>query len=682
MKNILKYFALASAMVLGFAACDKTEAPEYEAAPVETGAQVFFQKAPAATVKLTKEAPSLNITVSRGNVAEALEVPVAASGEATTWFNVPSKVSFSAEQKDAVLTVSAKDVANMEMNVFYPLTLKLDESLVSLYGAGEISFEIGIELPWILFDAGTIYETPYWGEQEDIPIYYQQISEKIRYCVVSGCFGHDTIAGGGEYDVQPYTWYWNTETNALYIPVQWMGYENGNGKTWFSDEPAFYNLYWAMKNGAGYGAGTFGEGAGQVEGSDAWFEFCDAFRAKYPEDYYPYYDGAGKFYLADQYIAGYPGDSDAYKGRYGTDGNDMYMCSFAADYTIALSYEGVLLDKNGEEQIIGDLTFEGADVKNVYVLLVEGKDPSVAVGILEADGVNLEEVPNLVLVNKAGEFRVPMIAEAEPGKYTMVAVPMNGEGGFEWDYAVYETFQYGPVLDPLAVEYSAEDIIGGVSKEYLCATQWVAFAAGYNGDPSERQAVAYANFADVEDTAADMDIVSCSGLANTTAFSDTFIMEWYQGYLYFLNSTNASTGATWNGYNVVPMAYGENFAGNYAYVGGYVADGIYAFVNNSGSDFVYGFAFWAETGGQIAGYLKAFEYLILVDPAILAAGDGAPRYAPAHIMLHDGIPFSNEAIDSVRHSLNGSHDWSKDVVASGKVFAFNAKGTEISTATK
>lgn len=672
MKNTFKYLVLASAMLVGFAACEKTEAPEYEAAPAETGAQVFFPTAPAATVKLAKEDPTLKIAVSRGNTADALDVPVAASGEATTWFNVPSKVSFGAGEKDAVLTVSAKDIETMEMNTYYPLVLSIDESLASLYGASELSFQIGISLPWITFDEkGTMVEG-WWGETEpNMPMKYQQISATMRYCVVEDCWGHDTGAG---YPVQPYTWYWDTETNYCYVPAQFMGYSTSSGDVYVGDEAAFYNLYWPGSTSTN----PLKEFAGQAQGTAAWFEFCDKLRAAWAPDGdpFPYYDGEGKFYLGDYFFLMADGAPTGRGYQFGGT-QDIYVCSFAVNYTIGVSYEGLLLDKNGEEQILGDLTIEGGDVTDVYALLVPGKDPSVAIDVLEAEGVNLEEVDNCVLLSAAGSFRIPMIEDAEAGLYTLVAVPVDNKGALAWDYGVYETFTYGE-LDPLLMGYTVDDILGGISKETLFGTTWIAFAGAYGTSPADREACAYVNFAEAEDQDEDSDLISVSGLANTSAFPDAFYMEWYKGYIYTLGAQQIGT---YSSYDVYAATYSEDTptGGNYVMVAGYVADGILAFVNMDDDEEFYGIAFWAVKDNSIAGYLRVREYLILVDPAILESGAGAPKKVSSALYKMNNIPFA-PAEDVVRTEVP-AYDWSRDVVASGRVMSFGAKELEFSGST-
>ena len=318
MKNTIKYLAIAAALVFGLASCTK-KAPEYQPAPAVGNAEVYFAPNQPTTVNLKGNEGVITVGLKRVQTSGSLTATV--SSTSPSLFTVPSSVTFDAGAATAVLNITFQP-ESLEEEVEYAFNLTLTSDTTP-YGSSEYSFIASIPAAWLTFRKGTLYETPYWNEVETKTLYYQELSDELLLCKFEDCFGHDT---GPTYPVQDYMFYWNTKTNRLYIPVQWMGYENSNGLTWFSDEPAFYNLYWAMKNGAGYGAGTFGPGAGQVEGTAEWFEFCDAFRDKYPEDYYPYYDGNGGFYLADQYIAGYPGDASVYLGRYtGGDGWDSFI---------------------------------------------------------------------------------------------------------------------------------------------------------------------------------------------------------------------------------------------------------------------------------------------------------------------------------------------------------------------
>ncbi len=614
--NILRYAAVLTAGLAIFA-CQKVK-ETYEPATPEQGDRVYFISEPTGTIKLVKENPKMEIVVGRNSSDAALDAPLTVKGDATTYFDVPTKVSFAAGESQKILTIAVKDLDTVPVNSFFDLSMAVDESLVSAYGLSAVSFKVGIELPWITFDTGTMVEG-WWGETEpEMPMKYQQISANMRYCVVEGCWGHNTGEG---YPVQPYVWYWNTETNACYVPCQYMGYSPEGGDVYVSDEPAFYNWYWNMQE-----AGK--NGSGLEQGTDAWFEWCDARRAAWEGDPFPYYDGAGKFYLGDWFFLVDPATKQPTGSGYQFGGKqDTYVCSFAADYTITLSYDGMFTSKDEAKFAVATVTYETKDVDKVALVLVEGKDPEVA-----EEALAVEENPQMLIISAGGTYNIPMPEEAAEGFYTVVALPLNGDGVPQWDFALYETFAYGN-LDPMYLEYTSDDLIGGVDKDVLLSTEWLAYAAGYGESAADRVACAIVTFADIEDNEAGDDLITCSGLANSTAFEDTFVMEYYNGAIYALAAQEISE---WSGYQVVASTYSaeSDLGGNYTMFGAYVGEDMIAFVNNSKNDNYFGFAFWAVADGEIAGYLRAREYLMLVpyEPEEESEAAALPKRMPANVV--------------------------------------------------
>jgi len=327
-----------------------------------------------------------------------------------------------------------------------------------------------------------------------------------------------------------------------------------------------------------------------------------------------------------------------------------------ADYTIGIEYAGLFASKDGGISAVVDLTYEGPDVTDVALALVEGKDPEVAVDLIEA------EDESVVTVSEAGEVKIPFAEDAEAGFYTVVAVPVDGNGAYDWEFAVYETFAYGEV-DPLYLGYTSDDFVARVSKDDLFNTEWLAYAAGMDGSPSDREACAWVTFEEQEDESDDVDLISVSGLAYTSAFDDTFSMEWYNGILYTLY--NGST-ATWSSYDLYPLTYSENYLGtrDYTMCGAYVADGLIALVNNSSSDEYYGFGWWAYSGDTLAGYLIVREYLLLIDPDVY---ESESEVKAAVASLKAGKTLVPARANGLRSAKVSPRDWSKDVVASGKV---------------
>lgn len=309
MNKFIQYLALASVAAFGLASCVE-EAPAYEPAEAAGTAEVFFSPSLPATYNLKGNDGAISVTVSRVQSAGTLTANLSSSAPAE--FSVPASVTFGDGSKTASFTITF-DPNDLEEDVTYPFTVTILNETTP-YGAAEYSFTASVPSAWNVFGTGDLNEV-WWGETEPKKtIYYQDLSETLRYCKIEGCFGYETIAAGEDYPVQDYVFYWNTETNQIYIPIRSMGYvpSNYGVPVYYGDESAFYNLYWEQYQ--------------LEEGTDEWFDFCDQFRASYPEDYYPYYDGNGGFYLADQYIVGKPGTSE-YQGRYNSGSDwDFLIC--------------------------------------------------------------------------------------------------------------------------------------------------------------------------------------------------------------------------------------------------------------------------------------------------------------------------------------------------------------------
>lgn len=186
------------------------------------------------------------------------------------------------------------------------------EVTVSRSSIYTFNWELDFESEWKLLDEGTINETPYWNQQEERPLFYRTLDDNFLECLIPSCFGKNTIAKGSPYDVKDYRFYWNTQTNQIYIPKQYMGYTNQNGQTWFMDESEIYNwcLYYRYTSDNDF---------------QRWIAFCNAFRSTKPEDYFPYFED-GTFHLADFYSAGEPG-TDAFQGYYSCNGEDTFVCN-------------------------------------------------------------------------------------------------------------------------------------------------------------------------------------------------------------------------------------------------------------------------------------------------------------------------------------------------------------------
>lgn len=652
MKNTIKYLAIAAALVLGLASCTK-KAPEYQPAPAVGNAEVFFAPNQPTTVNLKGNEGVISVGVKRVQTASSLTATI--SSTSPSLFTVPSSVTFDAGAATAVLNITFQP-ASLEEEVEYAFNLTITSDTTP-YGAAEYNFIATIPASWNTWRKGTLHEEPYWGEIETKTLYYQELSSELLLCKFEDCFGHDT---GPTYPVQDYVFYWNTKTNRLYIPVQWMGYENSNGLTWFSDEPAFYNLYWAMKNGAGYGAGTFGPGAGQVEGSAEWFEFCDAFRDAYPEDYYPYYDGNGGFYLADQYIAGYPGDASVYLGRYvagdawdyfiadgfvrKTDYNgekyfgassalyegyaESWMLSNDASYPYefeaSMRYDASYLDsaKLDEDGNFDVNAKENQDLTTTYYIAnYFGEDQCLAftapVPELLKEGSEISDVDNeqatglqfmgnALYVNvKKGSVSFENDDEF-PTFYIILSVfSMDEEGNVTYNFGtaneMYQAEEYGKD------NYTLDDV-DGANLAYYVGT-WDMYSNDYGEDGAVYEYTTTIDYVGQDEETGEhvVKITNLSGYYGTLGLVDELYATWDSSYgLLFLTGQNLENPVTYQGtdYEIGVYPWDPDTDSRYgqanSLIGGITEDGYIAFVNRYSGVNLSGLCYYITDLGWLA----------------------------------------------------------------------------------
>ena len=413
-----RYFVLALALsAFAIAACSEKET--YTPGPQADGFH-FSTDVNSSVIEVDESMNGVDVFLYRSKTAASETKKVTIVDESGLFFAAnPTTVdvAFAAgEGKKAIHIPFA--FAELKPGKEYPISFSFtgDETP---YGPSSLKVSILSPLPWIFFAKGVMIESPtWWGEEEEKEMYYQQVSDKIRFCKVEACFGHDTIEAGGDYDVQDYTWYWNTETNEVYVPLQYMGYTDKDGyETWIGDETSFYDAYWNAKDPGK-------NGSGKEVGSEEWFEFCDWFRAKYPRpaDWYPYYDGNGVFYLADGYLANHPGEADWEGYSYYMPGGgkyDSFVCAGFPDLELEASYRGMFVDPEGNAVPIIDFA-GGADVEVVkYAITDQDTAAEATLEKLVAGDESLEIVGTAEFVDGAATISPAL----EPGTYRLVAVP-------------------------------------------------------------------------------------------------------------------------------------------------------------------------------------------------------------------------------------------------------------------
>lgn len=236
---------------------------------------------------------SINVPVVRLGTSGDITVNISSSGPSE--FNVPSSVIIKDGERMGSfdITFSPSSLAYMES---YNINLSIG-GFSSIYGYGNATVQIEnpmpADFPYSSYGQGTIVEG-WWGEEEEKELFYRDCGGGIYQCYLPECWGHDSGAG---YPVQDYVFFWDTKTNKLYIPFQFMGCED-----------------WCIGD-QGSIACKFG-GPGYGDGLRIWREYIDNVY-KSSSFTQPHFDPATKkFYLSDSAAC----DPKTGKVTYGTAG--------------------------------------------------------------------------------------------------------------------------------------------------------------------------------------------------------------------------------------------------------------------------------------------------------------------------------------------------------------------------
>lgn len=276
---------LTCATLLGLGACQKGNGAGGNEA---VSADCFFIEQQLA-YNLTSN-PTIIVPVAR--LAKAGEAVVNVSSTGSSLFTVPSSVKIESGDRIGEMELTY-DPKTLTFNETYELDITISD-FQSIYGYEKVHVIIEYPTSYFEYGSGTIYED-WWGEQEDKTMFVREYAENVYQCYLPECWGHDTGAG---YPVQDYVFFWNTKTNKVYVPFQFMGCED-----------------WCIAD-QGAIACMFG-GPGYKEGSADWMAYIDKVYAThtYPQ---PHYDPAKKaFYLSDS-AACSPADGSV---AYGTPGH-------------------------------------------------------------------------------------------------------------------------------------------------------------------------------------------------------------------------------------------------------------------------------------------------------------------------------------------------------------------------
>ena len=267
MKRI-RFVILLTAFVslLGVSACQNKDNP---GGGVESSDCFFIEQQLA--YNLTSN-PTIVVPVAR--LAKGAEMTVNVNSTGSNLFTVPSSVKIEAGNRIGEMELTY-DPKSLTFNETYELDITIS-GFQSIYGYEKVHVIIEYPTSYFEYGAGSIVEG-WWGEEEQKTLFVREYAENVYQCYLPECWGHDSGPG---YDVQDYVFFWNTATNKLYIPVQYMGCEN-----WcIADQGAIACRY---------------GGPNHKVGSAEWMAYIDQVysTSAFPQ---PHYDPSKKaFYLSD-----------------------------------------------------------------------------------------------------------------------------------------------------------------------------------------------------------------------------------------------------------------------------------------------------------------------------------------------------------------------------------------------
>lgn len=414
---------MGAALLMG--SCAPGIAP-YEPAPVPEGAQVYFSAANPSDVVLTKGAASLafDVTVCRVDDSAAMDIALSMSADTLAEaFKVPASVAFAAGAKEAKFQVSYdSSVIDFEVPVKLSIALN-DEKNTTPYGRAVYTFTAMIPAPWVSLGNVKYNDAFFLEEIHEIEIEQNQVDPQSFRLVNPFKTAYAAEGPSGGFSVTP-------EAEDY---LEFRIYKAGETllKEVLTQDVVYYGAKGIVNTGieVGYNdpvnlvfPGTFTKYPTQ----DSWFHNMVV---EYQENGLPACVQLAPFY----YMMNTGGWDHSQDDGYIT----MYFPGVEVkDYTVSLAYTGRTIDLDEVEWANGTVEL-GADVALAKVALFEGGfDFNTQVAAILYDAAE-----NVQELTESGDVSFEMV-EPKPGKYTLVAVSYDADGGAQ-DYS-YAEFKYTP----------------------------------------------------------------------------------------------------------------------------------------------------------------------------------------------------------------------------------------------
>lgn len=421
------YMLTLTGLVFGLGACSNDDVDYEPAAPVE-GAQVYFSNEASTSINATTETTSFEVVVMRGNADEAITVPIKANISAknvdeeaepidyASLFTIPQNVSFGAGKETTKISIGV-DRENLEDGQTYNITLSLnDASVITPYGNSSITYTLVVPEPMVLLGTG------YWTDDVVGPLfglntttYPVEVYENLKtpgYIYLkdlyTNAFKQTLIDEFGIAEESIPTWETSyfaikvEDPTAVEIPAQYTGLDIGYGDM----------IIWNLETGVlENGIISFPTKGLAVQDNDgAYYANNSGATTLYmpgtPMTDFSLELAYGGFRVAEDNETVYP----IARAAYGEDVAEIQYAFVAGDIT--KDAEALNAALNGIE--------DGSVVSNKVAVTIAGEDEETGEPILE---MNLESVEG-----------------AEPGMFTVIAIPYSAEGEAQYGDLAFTSF--------------------------------------------------------------------------------------------------------------------------------------------------------------------------------------------------------------------------------------------------
>ena len=413
-KNILSAMLLL-ALPLAFTAC--CDDVEYSPADKPVNAQVYFPTTNGATVDLSKDKTSFDVTLMRAKTDEAITVPITATGDGS-FFTIPTSVSFAQGVDKAVLSISYNP-ESLEYDAYSEIKLTIgDESATTPYGMAQYVFKAGIPAPWTSLGKATFSDAFLFANKYSVELQRNDLNPSLYRLVDPYSEGLTKEGFTSNGDQSPYVEFTLlkpgdkigdvtiTMEDLVYFPYYCTGFFN-TSNDYNTNVDAHHPSDFSSLNSEA--AWTFNRVLQyQADGTPAGVQLA------------PYY-----------YMNGHGGWNNTQADGIIT---IIFPGASLKDYTINVEYKGRFTNVGGDNYAVADIQL-GADVENAKVVMVEGNDIQAAInGILDGSLEGIE-------ISQSGSVNIPSTAN---GLCSIVAV---GYGEGESQEVAYTSFEFSAGTD-------------------------------------------------------------------------------------------------------------------------------------------------------------------------------------------------------------------------------------------